>query len=148
LKGCKASLSFQTIRQILLDTARPVPDLSGRAATGGVVDYAAAINDRRAAGKRYCDPAPSNVAPVANAGGVYAGNYRQPVQFNGSGSYDSDGQIFIYFWDFGDGTTGLGSTPTHQYATGGVYTVRLTVRDNLGGMSSRVTTATMRPAKH
>ena len=148
LKGCKASLSFQTIRQILLDTARPVLDLSGLTTTGGVVDYEAAINDRRAAGKRYCDPAPSNVAPLANVGGLYGSNYKQPVQFNGSGSYDPDGQVLLYFWDFGDGMTGVGARPTHQYVTGGIYTVTLTVRDNLGGIGSQTTTATMRPTKH
>ena len=147
LKGCRASLDLPTIRQILLNTTRPVLALSGLTVTGGVVDYEAAINDRRAV-KHSCDPAPSNVAPVANAGGLYGSNYRQPVQFNGSGSYDSDGQILLYFWDFGDGTTGVGAKPIHQYAIGGVYTVRLTVRDNLGGMSSQTTTATMRPTKH
>lgn len=148
LKGCKASLSPMAIRQILLARTRPVLDLSGATTTGGVVNYEAAINDRRAAGSGYCDPIPSNVSPVANPGGPYASNYRKPLQLDGTGSNDPDGQILIYFWDFGDGTTGLESTPTHQYATGGVYTVRLTVRDNLGGMSSQVTTATMRPAKH
>lgn len=30
-----------------------------------------------------------------------------------------------YYWDYGDGTTGLGSTTTHHYAHGGGYTVCL-----------------------
>ena len=35
-------------------------------------------------------------------------------------------------WDFGDGTTGEGVTPTHVYRKPGEYRVRLTVTDNSG----------------
>jgi PKD repeat protein len=34
-------------------------------------------------------------------------------------------------WDFGDGNTGTGTTPTHSYATTGTYTVKLSVKDQL-----------------
>ena len=30
-------------------------------------------------------------------------------------------------WDFGDGETATGSNPTHRYAAGGDYTVKLTL---------------------
>ncbi len=147
LKGCKASLTPLTIRQILLETARPVPDLSGATTTGGVVNYEAAIDLLLSTGTGNCDPLPGNAAPVANPGGPYASNYRKALQFDGTGSYDPDGQILLYFWDFGDGTTGVGVKTTHQFAIGGLYTVTLTVRDNLGGISSQTATATMRPTK-
>ncbi|MFB3923019.1 MAG: S8 family serine peptidase [Terriglobia bacterium] len=147
LKGCKASLDLLTVRQILLDTARGIPALSGLTVTGGVVDYAAAINDSRAAGTGACDPAPSNTPPVANLGGPYGSNFRKPVLFDGTGSYDPDGQILIYLWDFGDGTTAVGPSVVHQYTAGGNYTVTLTVRDNLGGIGTQTTTAAMRPTK-
>jgi len=146
LKGCKASLTLPAIRQILLDTARPVTDLKGKTSTDGVVDYEGAIN--KAVGKGSCDPDPANALPSANPGGPYAASYRRPVQFDGIASSDPDGQILLYFWDFGDGTTAVGPKPVHQYVAGGIYTVTLTVRDNLGGMSSQTTTATMRPTKH
>lgn len=37
-----------------------------------------------------------------------------------------------YAWDFGDGQTGTGPTPTNTYAASGVYTVTLTVTDTSG----------------
>ena len=41
------------------------------------------------------------------------------LNFDGSGSSDPDGTIVAYDWDFGDGTTGTGATPTHTYALDG-----------------------------
>lgn len=43
----------------------------------------------------------------------------------GSGPYS-------FAWDYGDGNTGTGPDPTHQYANQGTYNVRLTVTDNNG----------------
>ncbi len=54
--------------------------------------------------------------------------------FDASGSSDPDGTIASYSWDFGDGNSGTGVTPTHDYATDSVYTVVLTVTDD-GGAS-------------
>jgi len=66
-------------------------------------------------------------------------NVGAQVQFNGSGSYDIDGTIVSYAWEFGDGTTGTGSAPKHSYAAykwnGTAYepfTANLTVTDNSG----------------
>ena len=42
---------------------------------------------------------------------------------------DPGGQVVSYAWDFGDGTTGSGSTPTHVYDAPSTYTVTLTVTD-------------------
>ena len=52
--------------------------------------------------------------------------------FNASGSSDSDGTIASYAWTFGDGDTASGVNPPHTYATGGTYTVTLTVTDDSG----------------
>jgi PKD repeat protein len=59
----------------------------------------------------------------------YAG---ETVTFNASASYDPDGTIVSYSWDFGDGATGGGVVTTHMYAAGGTYTVKLTATDNEG----------------
>ena len=61
------------------------------------------------------------------------------VTFSGSPSTDPDGSIASYAWDFGDGTTGSGATPSHTYAADGSYTVKLTVSDDKGatGVSSQ-----------
>ena len=142
LKGCKASLPSATIKDILLRTVRQSLDLIGKTTTGGLVNYQAALDDPRVGA---CDPAASSTLPVADAGGPYNVNIRKPVRFNGTGSYDSDGQILLYFWDFGDGTYGVGPNPVHQYATRGTRIVTLTVRDNSGSVSSQSTTVNIRP---
>jgi PKD repeat protein len=64
-----------------------------------------------------------------------------PVSFDGTSSYDPDGTIVGYAWDFGDGSTGSGATPTHGYSTAGTYSVKLNVTDNSG--STNVSTQTV-----
>jgi parallel beta-helix repeat protein len=70
--------------------------------------------------------------PVACHGGPYSGFVLEEIRFNGTGSFDLDGTISNYSWDFGDGTTGNGSTATHTYYSNGTYIVILTVTDNEG----------------
>jgi PKD repeat protein len=52
--------------------------------------------------------------------------------FDGSTSYDPDGTIVSYNWDFGDESSDNGSIVTHTYTATGVYTVTLTVTDDDG----------------
>jgi PKD repeat protein len=58
------------------------------------------------------------------------------VNFDGSSSYDPDGSIVAYAWDFGDGTTGSGITASHIYTNGGTFTATLTVTDDDGNTDS------------
>jgi PKD repeat protein len=53
------------------------------------------------------------------------------VQFTDA-STDPDGHVVEWSWDFGDGTTGSGSSPAHAYTQAGDYTVILTVTDEDG----------------
>jgi PKD repeat protein len=76
---------------------------------------------------------PANVPPVAAFSSTTAA---LTATFDGSGSSDSDGTVNGFAWNFGDGPTGTGATPTHTYATGGTYTVSLTVTDNAGGTNT------------
>lgn len=78
-----------------------------------------------------------NVAPVAIASAsVTAGVAPLAVTFSSTGSYDSDGTIASYRWDFGDGTSANGATATHTYTQAGTYTATLTVTDNAGGANT------------
>src|SRR6185503_3774900 len=73
----------------------------------------------------------ANRPPVAVPGGPYNGVTAFPVVFNGTGSSDPDaGQSITLAWDFGDGGTAAGATPSHTYAFPGTYIVTLTVTDN------------------
>ena len=58
------------------------------------------------------------------------------ILFNASDSYDSDGDIVEYFWDFGDSKHGYGMVVEHRYEATGVYNVTLTVRDDDGFTNS------------
>lgn len=54
------------------------------------------------------------------------------VVFDASSSYDPDGQIIQYLWDFSDGSHRYGITTTHVFISEGTFSVKLTVVDNKG----------------
>jgi chitodextrinase len=84
-----------------------------------------------------------NEPPVADAGLDQTVLVGEVVNFDGSGSYDPDGTIDTYEWDFGDGNTGTGLTPTHSYDTAGTYTVTLTVTDDDGDTDTDIVIITV-----
>ena len=55
---------------------------------------------------------------------------KETVQFTDTST--DDGTIVAFEWDFGDGNTTNLQNPTHTYATGGNFTVTLTVTDDAG----------------
>jgi len=67
----------------------------------------------------------------------FSGNAPLTVQFDASESYDSDGFISRYQWDFGDGHTGSGVEIEHVFSLAGKYSVYLSVTDNLGKTDSK-----------
>ncbi len=73
-----------------------------------------------------------NRPPVAVAGANQGACAGDVVVFDASGSYDPDGGLLRYQWDFGDGTGADIVNPTKVYTNGGVYPVTLTVEDELG----------------
>ena len=56
----------------------------------------------------------------------------QTIAFDASTSFDPDGIIVSYLWTFGDGTTGTGAKPVHEYTQPGNYLVTLVITDNSG----------------
>jgi len=65
---------------------------------------------------------------VINVSGNLSVN--ETIVFDASGSYDPDGMVVSYNWDFGDGETDSGISPVHVYKQPGAYTVTLVVTDN------------------
>ena len=75
--------------------------------------------------------ADSNSPPVANFT-FYPTipSKNETVIFNASSSYDPDGIITNYTWNFGDGSIAYGMIVNHSYANDSIYNVTLTVRDD------------------
>jgi parallel beta-helix repeat protein len=71
-------------------------------------------------------------APFANF--TYSGNLT--VTLDASVSFDRDGTIISYEWDFGDDAGGTGKIIDHTYPDYGIYNVTLTVTDNDGKIHS------------
>jgi PKD repeat protein len=88
-------------------------------------------------------PAVANQPPVAlftfSPANPFPG---QTVTFDASSSYDPDGAITAYRWDFdSDGVVdATGQVVTHSFSSPGVYTVRLTVVDDRGVTDDEVKT--------
>ncbi len=75
---------------------------------------------------------PDEFPPIANIEAVDSAEINENIVFDGSGSYDPDGDIVSYEWDFGDESSGNGVNVEHVYTDEGVYTIRLTVTDDDG----------------
>ncbi len=65
----------------------------------------------------------------------------QTVSFTGSASGGT--APYNYAWNFGDSSTGSGSSASHVYQTAGIYTVVLTVTDAAGQVASATNTVTV-----
>ncbi len=86
---------------------------------------------------------PVNDAPVAAAGPDQTANEAATVSFDGSGSFDVDGDALTFAWNFGDGGTAGGANVSHAYADNGVYTVTLTINDGHGGVATDTASVTV-----
>ena len=83
-----------------------------------------------------------NVAPTAAFTFACDG---ADCDFDATGSSDSDGDVVSYAWDFGDGATATGMSPSHDYVTFGERDVTLTVTDDEGSTeSTTISVATVR----
>ncbi len=122
-----------------------VDTYKGTFASPGTYEITVRVTDNRlttASDMRFINVLPSNPVAVANA---LPPEGKAPlfVIFSASGSYDPDGKIVRYEWDFdGDGTWDFtsevsGSTSSGYTTPGNYYpTLRVTDNDGLTGLST------------
>ena len=79
--------------------------------------------------------------PTAVPGGPYSGELGSSTTFDGSASFDPDGDPLIFSWAFGDGNFGTDAFPEHTYLSVGIFDVCLTVTDPSGDADEACTTA-------
>ena len=82
----------------------------------------------------------ANLAPISKVNGPYRGKTNEVISFSSEGSYDPDGYLVEYRWEFGDGTVSFEENPTHTYANKGEYTVTLIVKDDKDEVFTATTT--------
>ena len=80
--------------------------------------------------------------PTADAGSDQIVAEDTSATFDGTASTDN-GVIDSYEWDFDDGATATGATPSHSYADPGTYTAELTVTDGAGNTDADTLTVTV-----
>jgi len=116
--------------------------VSASHAWGNVSTYIIRViaQDENGSNSSWSDPLTVIVSQASSEGSPPVGVFSIPqnvssnqnILFDASGSYDPDGVIVSYLWDFGDEVTGTGANPVHVYRVPGQYTVTLTVTDNSG----------------
>jgi PKD repeat protein len=71
-----------------------------------------------------------NAPPLADSGPDRRVAVDEVVSFDAANSYDTDGRITAYTWDFGDGAKATGQKASHAFIAPGTYTVSLAVEDD------------------
>jgi hypothetical protein len=76
-----------------------------------------------------------NRIPVPVVDEVRTGRVGEEIVFDSTGSYDEDGEIVAFRWDFGDNGTASGANVTHLFGETGHYTVCLEIEDDHGDVA-------------
>ena len=108
------------IKDQILNNVDPVPSMAGITITGGRLNLFAALNG---------GTPPTNTPGVPNPGGPYTGFVGVPVVFDGSASYDVDGDPLIYGWGIPPVVYASGVSPSWTFNNPGTYTISLHVND-------------------
>lgn len=126
--------SYQTPTSLRLDGGIIVVQVSDTA--GNKVELEAAGKLYVTSGDITTPPVTDNQAPVAVIDAKDNAKKSKNVKFNAKKSYDPDGQIVSYSWQFGDGSEAQGVKAEHVYKDPGTFTVQLTVTDDKGATNT------------
>ncbi|MFM7509798.1 MAG: PKD domain-containing protein, partial [Actinomycetota bacterium] len=87
---------------------------------------------------------PANLPPIAavNASGL-SGKVPLTVNVDSNASFDPDGSIASYLWNFGDGAQATTASASHTYLVVGTYVLTLTITDNNGAVDTDSTIITV-----
>lgn len=61
---------------------------------------------------------------------------------------DAEGDALTYTWDFGDGTTSVGSAVQHSYSSNDIFKIKLTVTDSKGASTTKKVYAGIGPGSN
>lgn len=134
------ALTPDQVRQLLIDTATPMPGCAPIDCGAGYVNALAAVRAALAVGAPVPQPPVAAVTATPTTGAAPL-----LVTFDASASTDADGQVVAYRWDLhGDGITVETTSPTvtHSYDPG-VHTVTVVAVDD-DGLASVPATVTVR----
>ncbi|WP_461170385.1 PKD domain-containing protein [Arthrobacter sp. Z1-15] len=102
------------------------------AAAGDYLVTLTVVDNRGAASTATATASAQAPAPTGPKAAFTSSVSALRASFDASTTSAGTGSITTYAWDFGDGSTGAGRNPVHDYATGGQYSVRLTATDSSG----------------
>jgi PKD repeat protein len=138
LNGVTGTFTYQK-----LDTQHCPPQIGtvNSANTITIDGYTVMLLQQKTESTQTPQPTPTpqpneNEQPVASMSAPTQSSVDLRVSFYATSSYDPDGYIIYYSWNFGDNTEDSGGRVTHTYTSAGTYTITLTVTDNLGMTSS------------
>jgi len=86
---------------------------------------------------------PPNKVPIAKINGPTTGIVNQTIHFTSIGTYDPDGNIKNYYWQFGDNSFSTLSHPEHTYREAKKYQISLSVEDYDGAITTVYTYCTI-----
>jgi len=83
------------------------------------------------------------IPPFARTDGPYTSSEGSAAAMSAAASFDPNGTVVSYAWNFGDGAGASGQSVSHLFTQDGTYTVTLVVTDNDGLTDEITTTATV-----
>jgi PKD repeat protein len=122
------------------DTSAPTVSHTWTKVANVTLNLTVTANGHTATVRRMLNITP-NLPPTASfASPVAVGTMQVPVLFDASASYDPDGSVSMYNWDFKDGMVISTASPiiTHNFAFMDNFVVTLNVTDNFGLKGSNV----------